>query len=104
MANLRFNYFYRDADNYKLFGSEVFLNKERLDVRSVTALIMSALIDGQYFYPSEWGLPLLCSDDGWGMEGADWCEFEGVEETEEEVTMGSIRDWLKKIGARGTLL
>jgi hypothetical protein len=97
MSNIRFNYFYRDADNYKLFGSEVFSNPLKLDAKRVASTIKLNLIDNQFFYPTEWKLPLLSAEDGWGMDETDWCEFESVEETEEEGSQGSISEWLKTI-------
>jgi len=99
MLNIRFNYLYRDAANYKLFGSEVFSNKRGLRVSDVSALIKSSLIDGQYFYPTEWNLPLLRSEDGWKMEDTDWCEFLGVEETGDGQTRGSVFELLERVRA-----
>jgi hypothetical protein len=98
MPNLRFNYFFRDGDNYKLFGSEVFSNEQKLQLSTIIDLINSSLIDGQYFYPSDWNLPLLTSEDGRGMEETDWCEFEGVEETEDDVSLGDVLGWVNMIG------
>ena len=95
MLNIRFNYLYRDADNYKLFGSEVFSQKRGLRLSDIEKLIRSALIRKQYFYPAEWKLPLLYSDDGWGMEEMDWCEFEGLEEMTDQVTVGGIWELLR---------
>lgn len=97
MLNIRFNYLYRDADNYKLFGSEVFSNKRGLPLESIRSLIKSSLIEGEFFYPTEWNLPLLYSEDGWGMEETDWCEWEGVEETADAVTMGGVFDLLERV-------
>src|ERR1700753_3721066 len=98
MSNIRFNYLFRDADNYKLFGSEVFSNKGRLPLAVIKDVIKSSLIDRKFFYPSEWRLPFLTAEDGWGMMETDWCEFESVELTKDEVTMGRVEDWLKVVG------
>jgi hypothetical protein len=64
MPNIRFKYAFRDIDNYKLFGGEVFSNQQALRLSLVTEKIKSSLIDGQYFYPSDWNLPLLDSEGG----------------------------------------
>lgn len=97
MLNIRFNYLYRDSDNYKIFGSEVFSNKRGLRISDIDELIRSALINKEFFYPSQWNLPLLYSDDGWGMEEKDWCEYWKVEETSDKVTMGGVWEFLERV-------
>ncbi|MEJ0031553.1 MAG: hypothetical protein WDO15_14785 [Bacteroidota bacterium] len=83
MTRIRFNYFFRDADNYKLFGSEVFSNEEGLTLAVIEKSIKSLLIDRQFFYPLQWNLPAVDFRRWMGMEEMDWCEFEGVEEAED---------------------
>jgi len=56
MRNIRFNYLFRDADNYKLFGSEVFSNKERLPLSVIKGLIQSALIDRKFILSCQVGI------------------------------------------------
>lgn len=97
MSNIQFNYLFRDTDNYKIYGSEVFSNEKDLSISVIQERIRSKLIDGQYFYPSQWGLPLLYSEDGWGMEETDWCEYEGVEETDEDDTRCDVSLWIETI-------
>lgn len=97
MLNIRFNYLYRDANDYKLYGSEVFSNKRGLRLSDVEGLIRLSLIDGRFFYPAEWNLPLLYSEDGWVMEETDWCEFLGLEETTDAATMSGVWDLLEGV-------
>ena len=99
MLNIRFNYFYRDADNYKLFGSEVVSNEQGLRIPDVRALINRSLIDEQYFYPSEWRLPLLHLEDGWGMEETDGVSLRVWRRRVMKRRVGVFRSGLKRSGS-----
>jgi hypothetical protein len=95
--NIQFNYLYRDAGNHKVFGSEVFSNSVVLTVEEIELKIRANLIDGEFFDPKKWGLPRLGFSD-WDDEiDHTWNEFESVEATEEEVTIGEIGVSLKTI-------
>ncbi len=83
MPNIKFSYLYRDAGNYKNYGQVIFANPNNLSLEQVTELIKSKLIDGQWFYAKEWGMPDL-HFDRWDEElDHGFHEFEGVEFTEE---------------------
>jgi len=95
--NTRLNYLYRDARNFKLFGSVVFSNPTKLSIEEIKHKIESRLIDGMYFDPDEWGVPRLHAEDFDEELDHGWCEFDGVEETTEKTTLGSVFDWLRAI-------
>jgi hypothetical protein len=84
--NIKFNYLYRDASNYKQFGFQIFSNPDNLSLPEIETRIRATLIDGEFFDPVKWGVPRL-HFDGWDPEvDHEWNEFEGVEETEETPT------------------
>jgi hypothetical protein len=56
--NAKFVHFYRDAANYKQYGEVVFRNPDQLPLVSAEAAIRRALIDSDYFVPTEWSIPL----------------------------------------------
>lgn len=84
MPNIKFSYLYRDAGNFKNYGQVIFANPNNLSLEQVMELIKAKLIDGQWFYAKEWGLPDLHFDK-WDEElDHGFHEFEGVEFTNEE--------------------
>ncbi|GAB3922934.1 hypothetical protein [Mucilaginibacter myungsuensis] len=88
MPNIKFNYLYRDAGNYKTFGSVMFADPDHLSLQELEARIRSKLIDGQWFYAGEWQVPDLHTHP-WDEElDHGFHEFESLELTEEEVGVG----------------
>jgi hypothetical protein len=88
MPNIKFSYLYRDAANYKVYGSVVFSNPEKLSVREIETRVRAKLIDGEFFDPVEWKVPrlqILPLDEELDHS---WNEFESVEETDEVADMG----------------
>lgn len=84
MPNIKFSYLYRDAGNYKNYGHVIFANPNNFSLEQVMELIKPKLIDGQWFYTKEWGLPDLYFDR-WDQElDHGFHEFEGVEFTDEK--------------------
>lgn len=57
--NIKFSYLYRDSGNYKRFGDVIFSNPNNLPILDMEHLIRSKLIDGEWFYAKDWGLPNL---------------------------------------------
>jgi len=82
MPNIKLNYLYCDAANYKQHGSVVLANPNNIAADLVADIIKRNLIDGEYFDADKWGVPALFFDDK-NEEDHDWHEFEGVEITEE---------------------
>lgn len=86
MKNIQFNYRYRDAHNYKEYGYVVFSNPIGMSVEEATSLLLPKLISEEFFVPSDWSLPRLQANPYNPLIDHEWHEFEGFEETEEEVT------------------
>jgi hypothetical protein len=84
--NIKFSYLYRDFSNYKKFNEIVFLNPTNKAINEVRSFIEAHLIDGSWFYSSEWQVPDLHFDN-WESEDDHFLhEFKSVEETYEEST------------------
>jgi hypothetical protein len=98
MANIKFNYLYRDGGNYKVYGSHIFENPDNISIIQIEEAIKRSLIDGEFFNPKEWDLEPLKFDD-WNQELDHlWNEFESIELTSEHSTSGkSITKFLKII-------
>lgn len=78
--NIKLNYLFRDAGNYKMFGFVILSNPGGKNPEEIDGELRRFLIDGAYFYPEQVQLPVLdCSDAGM------WHEYEKVEMTDEEV-------------------
>ncbi|WP_111672711.1 hypothetical protein [Algoriphagus litoralis] len=88
MKNIRLNYRYRDAHNYKEFGSMVFANPAGISVEAATALLQQKLISEEFFVPQDWGLPRLHSQPYNPEVDHEWHEFEEFELTDEAATDG----------------
>ena len=75
---IQFNYLYRDAGNFKQFGSVVFSNDKCIPREELENQFWTTLIDGQYFEAAKVGLPSLwvCAYDPELDHG--WHEFEGL--------------------------
>lgn len=84
--NIKFNYLYRDAGNYKTFGYEVFANPHNLSLDEIEKAIRAALIDEEYFYPEKWNVKRLKFEDFIEDFDHSWNEFESVEYTKESAT------------------
>lgn len=83
MLNIKFNYLYRDAGNYKLYGSVIFSNPNNLSLAEVESKIRARLIDGEFFNPDKWSIPRLAFEEHDRELDHDWHEFESVELTNE---------------------
>lgn len=96
-ANVKFNYLYRDASNFKQFGNIIFSNPNNVPVTLITDIITRNLIDGEFFDANKWGVPSLFFDTK-NQDDHEWHEFENIEVTEEPPYSNSaIEDLLDKI-------
>lgn len=57
--NIKINYLYRDAGNYKQFGYEVLTNCDGTAIEEIKLRLNSLLIDGEFFVPADWGFKNL---------------------------------------------
>jgi hypothetical protein len=97
-SNIKFNYLYRDAGNFKVWGFEFFCNPDLLELETIEDRIRTALIDGEFFDPQKWGLKRLKHDDWISELDHTWNEFESIEITREEPTVDlTITTFLKVI-------
>lgn len=84
-TNIRFNYLYRDAGNYKNYGYVIFPNPNNLPIEKLKIPIYNYLIDGEFFKHKSMKIPPLF----FSPENSDdhsLHEFENIEETEDEPT------------------
>lgn len=83
--NISFQYLHRDEGNYKSFGEIVFSNKESLTPEKAERIIRKKLIDSEFFYPAEIGIPLFLEHTS-SLYFSDWYEFEKFSYTTAEPT------------------
>jgi hypothetical protein len=65
--NILFSYCYRDYANYKQHNDIIFANPDGLAIDQVDKIIRSKLIDGEWFYASDWEVNDLHFED-WDLE------------------------------------
>jgi hypothetical protein len=82
MPNIKLTYLYRNAANYKQYGSVVLTNSNNISTDLVADIINRNLIDGEYFDADAWGVPPLFFDNK-NEDDHNWHEFETVEITKE---------------------
>jgi len=88
MPNIKFCYLYRDASNYKKYGSVVFSNSESVDLIALETFIRARLIEETWFYNHQWQVPDLHFGT-WDNElDHTWHEYECVEYTDEPSIAG----------------
>jgi len=77
--NIKFNYLYRDAGNYKQYGSVILSNPDNLSLEKIEKQIRANLIDGEYFIPSKLNIPFINEFPYDAELDHEWYEFVGVE-------------------------
>ena len=82
MMNIQFSYLYRDAGNFKNFGTVVFANANQVSLEKLNAKIKQKLIDEMYFDAFNASVPPLFFDDYDEELDHDWHEFECISEIE----------------------
>ncbi|MCR8557904.1 hypothetical protein KXD93_09640 [Mucilaginibacter sp. BJC16-A38] len=100
MPNIKFNYLYRDAANYKKYGFVILSNHDGFELLEIEKLIRSKLIWGEWFYADEWGLPELFLETVDFRIDPTWHEFECFEYTnvagDEFMTIKTLKTLLEK--------
>lgn len=79
MPDIKFNYLYRDSGNCKKYGFVIFPNPENISLEDFETLVRSKLIDDQWFYADEWGLPELFLESCDFRIDPTWHEFDEVD-------------------------
>ena len=90
--NIEFSYLYRDAGNFKNFGTVVFANKNQTSLEELNEMIKQKLIDEMYFDAFNASVPSLFFDDYDEELDHDWHEFECISEVETMPTDADARD------------
>jgi hypothetical protein len=80
--SIQFSYLYRDAGNFKNFGTVVFANANESSLEKLNAMIKQKLIDEMYFDAFNAGTPSLFFEDYDEELDHDWHEFECISEVE----------------------
>ncbi len=83
MNNIRLEYLYRDAGNYKNWGEVVFSNPNRIPVCVAEKLVTETLLEGQYFLADSSELPDLHFPELNVELDHAWHEFHAFTATEE---------------------
>jgi hypothetical protein len=97
--NIRFNYLYRDFGNFKLFNSVIFVNPSQISILEIESKIKQKLVDGEYFDPKKWKIPILAFPEYDHDLDHQWNEYESVELTMESPTENrTILQFLSEIG------
>jgi len=83
-VNIRFEYMYRDAGNYKNYGSVIFSNKRNVTAQEIRRRILLSLGDPSLFSARSLKVPELYFDNFPYDPDLDHCmhEFVDVEEIE----------------------
>ncbi|MGF7042020.1 hypothetical protein [Mucilaginibacter lappiensis] len=90
MANIQFNYLYRDGGNYKKYNSVILPNPSNISLIELSKLIHSKLIDETWFYIDQWNLPDLRPETFDPDNDPAWHEFESIVHTDESVNFRII--------------
>jgi len=82
--NIRFEYLYRDAGNFKNWGEVIFSNKKKLDAKVLEAKAREVLIDRDYFVATIANVPSLNFKEYVELLDHGWHEFSSFEECNEK--------------------
>ncbi|MEO6820665.1 MAG: hypothetical protein ABI204_13110 [Ginsengibacter sp.] len=98
--NIKFNYLYRDASNFKNYCEVVFSNPNGKSLDEIERLVRDNLIEGCWFIANEWKMPdAHFMNYSWDNQiDHEWHEFESIQETKEETTHEiNINEFLSRI-------
>ena len=100
--NIRFNYLYRDAANYKQFGSVVIDNHDGMSLEELDLLLKKHLIQEEFFVPSNVGIPNLQVSPYDPDVDHEWHQYENLEWTEEEAEVDGFWEKVMEKGNEET--
>ena len=81
--NIRFEYLYRDAGNFKNWGELVFSNPHNINVNLLKTMVENVLINQAYFVAFKADVPDLYFKEYNDQLDHGWHEFHAVAQTEE---------------------
>lgn len=84
--NIKLNYLYRDAGNYKVYDSVIFSNPDNISVSQIKESLLEKFIDQEYFNPDDFKISRLSHPDYNPDFDHSWNEFESLESTNEAPT------------------
>lgn len=84
--NVKFEYLYRDAGNYKVFDFIILSNSRGMSIAEIRRRINEVLIDETYFYPIAFQLPNIRVHKYDPDLDVDWYEFDECSETNQKHT------------------
>lgn len=73
--NIRFEYLYRDAGNFKNWGELVFKNKDNHNIHNLEKQARNVLIDNEYFVADKANIPNLQFQEHIEALDHNWHEF-----------------------------
>ena len=85
-VNVKFNYLYRDAGNYKCWGSVVFANPDKMTVQKIEKRLKTSLFQRELFIASQIAVPqvFLYAENNAKQDDHCFHEFESVELTKQK--------------------
>lgn len=92
LMNIRFEYLYRCAGNYKSWGEVVFRNDAGESSETLESRLRDGLIDGEFFIAEQVEIPTLYFEDVDEELDHGWHEFSSLRETDEPTTDRAARD------------
>ena len=88
LNNIRFNYLYRDASNYKKWGSVIFSNPDKLSLDDIEGNLTAYFDNQMYFIASHVDIPevfLFINDYPFSEDDHFFHEYDSLEITDEDV-------------------
>lgn len=79
--NVKFEYLYRDASNYKNWGDVIFSNKSEMKIEDIEVQIKNNLIDNQFFIAEHLDIPVLYFEKYDFEVDHNWHEFYAISTT-----------------------
>lgn len=98
--NIRFEYLYRDAGNFKNWGEIIFSNPSDLKIDVVTKTAENALIEKAYFVASKADIPDLHFEEYNKQLDHDWHEahsFTSTDEPPNDVRKRNIEEFIASL-------
>ena len=90
--NIRLNYLYRDAGNFKNWSEVIFTNKNNIELKLLEQKVRKILIDGEFFIAEIAGLKNLNFPEYIRELDHGWHEFSSFEDTEGNINDKNNRD------------
>jgi len=90
--NIRMQYLYRDAGNYKQWGEVIFKNRRGSSPAALEDQVRSLLIDQDFFEAEVLNIPTLYFDEPISDLDRQWHEFHSLEACEDAATDRTDRD------------